>query len=133
MQAFVSAPPSATAPQCLVWYAGDPCDQLIQQYHQVSAQQQQQAWQSSVTARFEKQFAEQQKLIAGQKTQIETLQAKVDSQTTEALRGEAHSQAMLDGIGVVIGIGLAFLMVLAFFRKLARNSTAPERSRAASA
>jgi hypothetical protein len=135
MQAFASIPLPLTAPQCLIWYPGDPCDQLIQQYHQATAQQQQQAWQSSVTGRFEKQIAEQQKLIAEQKTQIEALQSRIDSRTMEALRSEARSQAILDGMGVIIGIGLAFLMVMAFFRRLARNSTTPnaERGRAASA
>ena len=135
MQAFASTPPLVPEPHCLVWYAGDPCDQLIQQYQQASALRQQQEWQNAVTARFEKQSAEQQKLIADQKTQIQTLQAKIDSQTMEALRGEAHTQAVLDSVGVIIGIGLAFLMVMAFFRRLTRNAPAPapERSRAASA
>jgi len=53
----------------------------------------------------------------------------------DALRGEARTQAAMDGIGVIIGIGIAFVMVLAFFRKLTRPSpnATPERSRAASA
>jgi len=53
----------------------------------------------------------------------------------DALRSEARTQAAMDGIGVIIGIGIAFVMVLAFFRKLTRPSpnAAPERSRAASA
>jgi hypothetical protein len=134
MQAFVSTP--LPEPHCLVWYAGDACDQLIQQYQQASIQRQQQDWQTSVTARFEQQITEQQKLIADQKIRIQTLQAKIDSQTMEALRGEAHTQAVLDSVGVIIGIGLAFLMVMAFFRRLSRDTTAsptPERTRAASA
>ena len=133
--AEIQLPFPATEPHCLVWYSGDPCDQLIQQYHEVTRHRQQQDWQSTVSARFEKQFAEQQKLIADQKLQIQALQAKLDSQTMEALRGEAHTQAVLDSIGVIIGIGLAFVMVLAFFRKLTRHSPAPEseHARAASA
>jgi hypothetical protein len=53
----------------------------------------------------------------------------------DALRSEARTQAAMDGIGVIIGIGIAFVMVLAFFRKLTRPSpnATPERSRAASA
>ena len=52
----------------------------------------------------------------------------------DALRSEAHNQAVMDSLGVIIGIGIAFVMVLAFFRKLTRPSAAtPERSRAASA
>jgi len=136
MQALVSTPALPPEPHCLVWYAGDPCDQSIQQYQQASLQRQQQEWQNAVTSRFEKQIAEQQKLIADQRSQIQTLQAKIDSQTMEALRGEAHTQAVLDSVGVIIGTGLAFLMVVAFFRRLTRNAPAapaPERSRAASA
>ncbi len=135
VSAPIPLPFPAAEPHCLVWYSGDPCDQLIQQFHEVNAQRQQQERQNAVTARFEKQFAEQQKLIADQKIQLQSLQAKLDSQTMEALRGEAHTQAVLDSIGVIIGIGLAFIMVLAFFRRLTRHSPAPEseRARAASA
>ena len=133
--AEIPLPLQATDPHCLVWYSGDPCDQLIQQYHQATAQRQQQEWQNTVTARFEKQAADQQKQIVTQKAQIAALQSKLDSQTMEALRSEARTQSILDGFGVVIGMGLAFLMVIAFFRKLSRNATTatPERSRAASA
>jgi len=127
-------------PDCLVWYAGDPCDQLIQQFQQTSLQRQQQEWQNAVTARFEKQIADQQKLLADQKDKIQALQAKIESQSTEALRSEAHTQAVLDSVGVIIGIGLAFFMVLALFRRVTRNapmvdapSPTPERTRAASA
>ena len=133
--AEIPLPFPAAEPHCLVWYSGDPCDQQIQQYHQATSQRQQQEWQNTVTARFEKQAAEQQKLILDQKIQLQTLQARLDSKTVEALRGEAHTQAVLDSIGVIIGIGLAFIMVLAFFRKLTKNApaTASERARAASA
>ncbi len=133
--AEIPLPFQATDPHCLVWYSGDPCDQLIQQYHQAVAQRQQQEWQNTVTARFEKQAADQQKQITTQKSQIAALQSRIDSQTMEALRSEARTQSILDGIGVVIGMGLAFLMVIAFFRKLSKPTPAakPERVRAASA
>ena len=129
------APPVRLAqPRCLVWYAGDPCDLQIQQYHQVSEDQQRQEWQSSVTSRFERQIADQQKQITEQQAQIRALQTRIDSQTMEALRSEARSQAFVDGIGVIIGIGLAFLLVVAAFRKLSHHeSTGSEHHRAASA
>lgn len=137
MQAFppTMLPPPATKPDCLVWYPGDPCDQQIQLYHQALEQRQQQEWQNSVTARFEKQISEQQKQIADQQIQLKTLQSKIESQTMEALRSEAQHQAFLDGIGVIIGTSLAFFVVVAIFRKFVRNSTVPthEQSRAASA
>jgi hypothetical protein len=135
MQAYALNPLPVAKPNCLIWYPGDPCDQLLQQYHQALELRQQQEWQFSVTAPFEKQIADQQKQIADQRAQIQILQSKIDSQTMEALRGQARGQAMLDGLGVIIGIGLAFVMVIASFRRLARSSTvaSPERSRAASA
>jgi hypothetical protein len=108
-------------PACLVWYAGDPCDLQIQQYHQVLEEQQRQEWQSSVVSRFEKQITDQQKQITAQQAQMRTLQTRIDSQTMEALRSEARSQAFVDGIGVIIGIGLAFLFVVAAFRKLSNH------------
>ncbi|HMK23997.1 MAG TPA: hypothetical protein VK466_16810 [Terriglobales bacterium] len=117
------APPVQLArPACLVWYAGDPCDQRIQQYRQQLEDQQRQAWQTSITTRYEKQIADQQKQISGQQVQIRTLQARIDSQTLEALRSEARSRSFIDGIGVIIGIGLAFLFVVAAFRRLAQHS-----------
>ena len=129
------APPLQLArPGCLVWYAGDPCDQQIQQYHRVLEDQQRQEWQSSVTSRFEKQIADQQKQMTEQQAQIHTLQARIDSQTMDALRSEARSQAFVDGIGVIIGIGLAFLFVVAAFRKLSNHGpTDTEENHAASA
>ena len=135
MQAFAQIQP-LPEPRCLIWYPGDPCDQLLQQYRQVLELRQRQEWQTSVTAPLEKQITDQQKKIAEQKAQIATLQSRIDSQTMDALRDEARNQAVLDGIGVIIGIGIAFVMVMAFFRKLTHppSSTAtPERSRAASA
>ena len=148
MQAPTQPPPLApyprpsAEPHCLVWYPGDPCDQSIQQYRQAIAEQQRNDWQSSVTARYEKQIVDQQKQladrqkqIADQQTQITALQSKIESQTMEALRSEASTQAFFDGIGVVIGISIAFLLVIAAFRKLARHAPEPthEQSRAASA
>ena len=137
MQAMsVIAPPVHLArPTCLVWYVGDPCDQQIQQYQQQLEEQQRQEWQSSITVRFEKQIAEQQKQINEQQVQIRALQTRIDSQSMEALRSEARSQAFVDGIGVIIGIGLAFLLVVAAFRRLAHHSAPvePDRTRAASA
>ena len=126
-------------PNCIVWFPADPCDQLIQQYQQALAQRQQQQWQDAVTGRFEKQITDQQKQIADQQARIKTLQFKIQSQTTEALRSEARSQAFLNGIGVIIGTTLAFTVVLGLFRKLARSATGqsteqpPPQSRAASA
>lgn len=78
-----------------------------------------------MTARFEKQITDQQRQITDQQAQIRTLQTRIDSQTVEALRREARSQAFIDGIGVIIGIGLAFLFVVAAFRKLS-HYTAPD-------
>jgi uncharacterized coiled-coil protein SlyX len=136
MQALSQLPPPVqiARPACLVWYAGDPCDQQIQQYRELSEEQQRQAWQSSMTARFEKQIADQQKQINEQQAQLRALQTRIDSQSMEALHSEARSQAFVDGIGVIIGIGLAFLFVVAAFRKLAHHAPPieAERSRAAS-
>ena len=135
MQALAQSPQPQLEPRCLIWYPGDPCDQQLQQYRQVLELRQRQEWQMSVTAPLQKQIADQQKKIAEQKTQIATLQSRIDSQTMDALRSEARNQAVLDSIGVIIGIGIAFVMVLAFFRKLTRTAptATPERSRAASA
>ena len=135
MQALAQIPQPLSEPHCLIWYPGDSCEQLLQQYRQALESRQRQEWQSSAMAPFEKQIADQQKQIADQKAQIATLQSRIDSQTMDALRSEAHNQAVMDSLGVIIGIGIAFVMVLAFFRKLTRPSpnATPERSRAASA
>jgi uncharacterized coiled-coil protein SlyX len=134
MQALAQIPQPLPEPRCLIWYPGDPCDQLLQQYRQALELRQRQEWQSSAIAPLEKQIAEQQKQIANQKAEIATLQSRIDSETMDALRSEARNQAVLDSLGVIIGIGIAFVIVLAFFRKLTRpSSVAPERSRAASA
>jgi hypothetical protein len=98
-------------PDCLVWYAGDPCDELIQQYQEAAEQQQ---WQP-VIAPLEKQIVDQQ-------IQIKTLQLKLDSQTAEALQSDARNQAFLDGMGAFVGVSLAFLVAIAGFRRLARSS-----------
>ena len=135
MQALVPNP--LAKPDCLIWFAGDPCDQRVQQYHQAVAQRQQQEWQNALSARYEKQLADQQKQLTDQQAQIKTLQSRLDSQTTEALRSEARTQAFFDGLGGFLGIILAFLVVVAFFRKLARPAPPPEQpqdqARAASA
>jgi hypothetical protein len=135
VQALVPNPPGK--PDCLIWYAGDPCDQQLQQYHQAVVERQQQEGQNALTARYEKQLADQQKQIAGQQAQIKILQSKLDSQTIEALRSEARTQAFFDGLGGIVGIALAFLLVVAFFRKLARPSAPAgqdeDRARTASA
>jgi hypothetical protein len=115
-------PPVPAKPGCLVWFAGDPCDQLIQQYNQAITQRQQQDWQSQTTAAFQKQIASQQKQIADQQTQIQALQLKLDSQTNESLQSQARNQAFVDGMGAVIGAGLAFLVTVVGFRRLTRGS-----------
>jgi len=120
--------PLLSRPTCFVWYAGDPCDELIQQYNRVVEQRHQQEWQASVTEPLQKQIADQQ-------DQIKTLQAKIDSQTLDELQSEARTQALLDGIGAGLGAGLAFFVAVAVFRRLARNAMAakPDQGRAASA
>ena len=112
-------------PDCLVWFPGDACDLQLQQYRQATDQRQQQEWQTAVTSRYDQQIADQQKRITDQQAQIKTLQTKLDSQTTEALRSEARTQAFFDGLGGMIGIALAFLVVVASFRKLTRSPESP--------
>jgi hypothetical protein len=116
--------PRPLKPNCLVWYAGDHCDELIQQYHQATEQRQQQEWQIFVTAPLQRQMADQQKQIADQQNQIKTLQLKIESQSVEAFQSEARNQALLDGIGAGLGTALAFFVAVASFRRLARNWTA---------
>jgi hypothetical protein len=120
--AQLPTPPLPAKPGCLVWFAGDPCDQLIQQYNQAIARQQQQEWQSQTTAAFQKQIAGQQKQIATQQAQIQALQLKLNSQTTESMQAQARNQAFVDGMGAVIGAGLAFLVTVVGFRRLTRSS-----------
>jgi hypothetical protein len=122
-------------PSCLVWYADDPCDGLVQQYHQAVETRQQQEWQVSVTPPLQKQIADQQKQIVDQQSQIRTLQLKIESQTAVALQSDARNEALLNGIGAGVGAALAFLVAVASFRRLARNSAASKREqeRAASA
>ena len=122
-------------PTCVVWYAGDPCDELIQQYNRAAEQRELREWQASVLAPLQKQIADQRTQINDQQTQIKTLQVKIESQTFEALQSEARNQALLDGIGAGIGAGLAFFVAVVVFRRLARNATATksEQARAASA
>jgi lipid II:glycine glycyltransferase (peptidoglycan interpeptide bridge formation enzyme) len=111
-------------PDCLVWYAGDPCDVSIQQYHQAVAQLQQQEWQASVTAAVTKQVGEQQKQIAEQQRQIKALQSQITAQTSAALQSEAHTAAIFEGIGAASGVALALFLAVACFRWLARSSEA---------
>ena len=123
MQALPPIPLSR--PNCLIWFPGDACDQQLQQYRHAADQRQQQEWQNAVGARYDQQIADQQKRIADQQAQINTLQTRLDSQTTEALRSEARTQAFFDGLGGMIGIALAFLVVVASFRNLTRSPESP--------
>jgi len=118
-------PIPGSKPDCLIWFPGDACDQQLQQYRQAVEQRQQQELQNALNARYDKKIADQQKLIGDQQTQIRMLQTRLDSQTTEALRSEARTQAFFDGLGGVIGIVLAFLVALASFRKLTRAPESP--------
>lgn len=128
-------PPRLQNPKCLIWYAGDPCDQSIQQYNQFVEQGQRQEWQSSVVGPLQQQIADQQKLIADQQAQITMLQTTIDSQTRAAVQNEVRNRASLDFLGAVLGIGFAFLVALATFRKLAGNwnTRNREQGRAAAA
>ena len=123
MQALPPIPLSR--PDCLIWFPGDACDQQLQQYRQATDQRQQQEWKNALSARYDKQIADQQKQITDQQVQIKTLQTTLDTRTTEALRSEARTQAFFDGLGGIIGIALALLVVVASFRKLARTSESP--------
>jgi hypothetical protein len=116
----------------LVWYEGDPCDQLIQQSHQASQLRQQQEWQSSVTSPLLKQIADQQKQIAAQQNQIQVLQTKIESQTATAVQIEARNQALIGRLGAGLGATLAFVVAIATFRRLTRNATASYLSSASS-
>jgi hypothetical protein len=102
-------------PDCLVWYADDPCDRLIQQYHQAALLSQQQQWQVSVTAPLQKQIADQQR-------QIKALQLQIATQTSAALQTEAHTAAIFEGIGAGLGVAFALFIAVAFFRWLAGDS-----------
>ena len=121
-------------PDCLVWYAGDPCDERIQQYHQAVEQRRQQEWQASVSAPLQKQIADQQKQITEQQNQIKLLQLRMESQSLEATQSQARNEALLNGIGAGVGAALALLMAVAGFRRLARaNASRREQERTASA
>ncbi len=111
-------------PDCLVWYAGDPCDLRIEQYHQALEQRRQLEWQASETGPWQKQVADQQKQIAAQQNQIKMLQLRMESQTVEASQNQARNEALLNGIGAGVGAALALLVAVAGFRRLARNSSA---------
>ena len=80
MQALLQEPtPPFPKPNCLVWYAGDPCDVLIQRYNQAAEQRQLLDWRLSVTLPLQRQIADQKQQIADQQSQIRTLQAKGES------------------------------------------------------
>lgn len=115
MQPILESNPAPLRPDCLVWYAGDPCDVLIQQYHQAAEQSRRQEWQASVTAPLQRQIVAQQK-------QIHALQLQIEEQTTEALQSQAHTAAIFEGIGAGLGVAFALFLAVAFFRRLARNS-----------
>ena len=100
---------------------------MIQQYHQAVELRQQQELQVRQAAPLQKQIADQQKQIVDQQNQIKTLQLKIESQTFEALQNQARNEALLNGIGAGLGAGLAFLVAVASFRRLARSSTASQR------
>jgi len=104
-----------TKPDCLVWYADDPCDVLIQQYHQAATLSQQQQWQVSVIAPLQKQIADQQRLI-------NSMQLQMAAQTNAALQSEAHTGAIFEGIGAGLGAAFALFLAVAYFRWLVRNS-----------
>jgi hypothetical protein len=136
MQLMVQLQPGIPArPDCLVWYAGDPCDERIQAYRQAVEQRRQQEWQSSMTGPLQKQIADQQKQITEQQNQIKVLQLKMESQSVEASQNEARNEALLNGIGAGVGAALALLVAVAGFRRLARGSkvAGTEQGRAASA
>jgi hypothetical protein len=122
-------------PDCLVWYAGDPCDLRIEQYHQALEQHRQVEWQATVTGPLRTQLADQQKQLAAQQNQIKMLQLKMESQTVEASQNQARNEALLNGIGAGVGAALALLVAVAGFRRLARNSSPSreDQERAASA
>ena len=109
-------------PDCLVWYAGDPCDLLILEYHRAAALSQQGEWQVSMTAGLQKQIGDQQKLIGDQQREIKALQLQIAEQTNAALQSEAHTSAIFEGIGAGLGAAFALYLAVAFFRWLAKNS-----------
>jgi hypothetical protein len=122
MPQSVQFAPQPAKPDCLVWYAGDPCDLLIQQYHQAATLSQQQEWQASVTAALQKQMGDQQKRIGEQQREIKALQLQIAEQTSAALQSEAHTSAIFEGIGAGLGAAFALYLAVAFFRWLAKNS-----------
>src|SRR5205807_10389190 len=97
-------------PNCMVRYAGDPCDELMQQYNQAIEQRQQQEWEASVAAPLRKQIAEQQNQIAVQQSQIQTLQVNIESQITAAVQSEARNRAARDLVGASLGVGRAVVV-----------------------
>ena len=125
MQLIVQPAPSPLRPDCLVWYAGDPCDVAIRQYHQEADQSQRQEWQVSVMAPLQKQIVDQQR-------QIKALQLQIAAQTTAALESEARTGVIFEGIGTGLGVAFALFLAVACFRRLARNSLKRDPQGAAS-
>lgn len=124
MQALAqpNSTPLPQKPTCFVWYAGDACDESLQQYHDLMLERQQRVWENTVAAPLRRQIADQQKQLADQQIQIKSLQLAIASQSTATLHSRARSRAAIELLGAMIGIGLALLVALAVFRKLARNS-----------
>jgi hypothetical protein len=124
MQAAVRAPLSGVPakPDCLVWYAGDPCDEQIQQYHRAAEAQ------SQVSSSLQRQLIDQQKQIAEQQNQIRALQLRMETQTIEASQNDARNESLLHGIGAGIGAALALLVAVASFRKLVRGADTGRRA-----
>jgi hypothetical protein len=111
----VQPPLQPAKPDCLVWYAGDPCDVLIQEYRRATELAQRKEWQVSVSAPLQKQIEDQQRLI-------KALQVQMAAQTNAALQGEARTDAIFQGIGAALGAALALIVALACFRRLARHT-----------
>jgi len=124
MQALVppNSPSLPQRPTCLVWYAGDSCDELVQQYNQTVLEHQQKDWEASVAAPLRKQIADQQRQLADQRNQIKTLQLAIESQTAATLQSRARNRAAIELVGAILGMGIALFVALATFRRLVRNS-----------
>lgn len=124
MQALAqpNSPSLPQRPTCLVWYAGDSCDVLMQQYNEMVLEHQQKDWEASVATPLRKQIADQQRQIAEQRNQIKTLQLAIESQTAATLHSRARNRAGIELLGAILGMGIALFVALATFRRLVRNS-----------
>lgn len=114
-------------PTCIVWYAGDPCDEMQQQYNQVVLEHQQQEWDTSVAAPLRKQIRDQQRQIAEQQTQIRTLRLTMELQSSAVLHTQARSRAAIELLGALLGIGMALFVALSTFRRLATKANLREK------